>query len=141
MANNSVIKYRCRSIVRGTASGEAVLSKEPMCFYLCDPDTGMVIEENHSLFGKSIAGKVLVLQSGKGSSVVQVDGLYQLMSKKNLPAAIIVREIEPVLVSAAVVVNVVLVDRMEKDPFEVIQDGDYVEVDANSEIVTVNKKK
>jgi len=40
-----------------------------------------------------------------------------------------------------VVVNVVLVDKMEKDPFEVIQDGDYVEVDANSEIVTVNKKK
>ncbi len=69
--------YSCRSIVSGKASGEALVSEEPMCFYLCDPETGEVIEKNHPLQGKSVAGKVLVLKSGKGSSVVQVDGFYQ----------------------------------------------------------------
>ncbi len=132
--------YRCRCIVKGKGSGEAIVSREPMCFYLCDPATGTVIEKNHPLQGKSLAGKVLVLQSGKGSSVVQVDGFYQLWVKGNLPAAIIVRETEPVLVSSAVVVDAVMVDRMEMDPFEAIRDGDYVEVDADSETVRVARR-
>ena len=132
--------YRCRCIVKGKGSGEAIVSREPMCFYLCDPATGTVIEKNHPLQGKSLAGKVLVLQSGKGSSVVQVDGFYQLWVKGNLPAAIIVRETEPVLVSSAVVVGAVMVDRMEMDPFEAIRDGDYVEVDADSETVRVARR-
>ena len=132
--------YRCRCIVKGKGSGEALVSREAMCFYLCDPETGTVIEKNHPLQGKSLAGKVLVLQSGKGSSVVQVDGFYQLWVKGNLPAAIIVRETEPVLVSSAVVVDAVMVDRMEEDPFGAIRDGDYVEVDADSETVRVTRR-
>lgn len=133
--------FSCRPIVSGKASGEAIVSEEPMCFYLCDPKTGEVIEKNHPLRGRSIAGKVLVLKSGKGSSVVQVDGFYQLWAKGNLPVAIIVKDTEPVLVSSAVVVSTVMVDRMEEDPFEVISDGDWVEVDAESGIVEVRPKE
>ena len=132
--------YRCRCIVKGKGSGEALVSRELMCFSLRDPETRTGIEKNHPLQGKSLAGKVLVLQSGKGSSVVQVDGFYQLWVKGNLPAAIIVRETEPVLVSSAVVVDAVMVDRMEMDPFEAIRDGDYVEVDADSETVRVTRR-
>ena len=55
-------RYRCRSIVKGSGEGEAIVSREAMCFYLCDPETGTVIEKNHPLQGRSIAGKVLVLQ-------------------------------------------------------------------------------
>jgi len=133
--------YHCRSIVSGKASGEALVSVEPMCFYLCDPETGEVIEKNHPLQGKSVAGKVLVLKSGKGSSVVQVDGFYQLWVKGNLPAAIIVKDTEPVLVSSAVVVDAIMVDRMETDPFEAIKDGDFVTVDAESESIEVRRGK
>ncbi len=133
--------YRCRSIVSGKASGEALVSEEPMCFYLCDPETGEVIEKNHPLQGKSVAGKVLVLKSGKGSSVVQVDGFYQLWVKGNLPAAIIVKDTEPVLVSSAVVVDAIMVDRMGTDPFEAIKDGDFVTVDAESETIEVRRGK
>ena len=131
--------YKCRSVVKGSGSGEAIVSKDAMCFYLCDPETGVVIERNHSIHGKSIADKILVLQSGKGSSVVQVDGFYQLKAKNNLPAAIIIRETEPVIVSAAVVMGTTMVDRMEADPFDVIKDGDYVEVDADAGEVRVRK--
>ena len=81
--------YKCRSIVSGSAEGEAIVSHEAMCFYLCDPKTGVVVERNHPLHGRSIAGKILVLLSGKGSSVVQVDGFYQLWTKNNLPKAML----------------------------------------------------
>ena len=134
-------RYRCRSIVKGSGEGEAIVSREAMCFYLCDPETGTVIEKNHPLQGRSIAGKVLVLQSGKGSSVVQVDGFYQLAVKKTLPVAIVVRETEPVLVSSAVVVREPMVDRMEVDPFEVIRDGDWVRVDGEAEEILVRRPR
>ena len=136
---------KCRTIVRGEGSGpvsgEAIVSRSAMCFYLCDPETGTVIEKNHPLQGRSIAGKVLVLQSGKGSSVVQVDGFYQLAVKKTLPVAIVVRETEPVLVSSAVVVGEPMVDRMEVDPFEVIRDGDWVRVDGEAEEILVRRPR
>lgn len=140
MSENMKI-YKCRSVVKGSgsASGEAIVSRDAMCFYLCDPMTGVVIERNHSIHGKSIANKILVLQSGKGSSVVQVDGFYQLGAKNTLPSAIIIRETEPVIVSAAVVMSTMMVDRMEADPFDVIDDGDYVEVDADAGEVRVRK--
>ena len=137
MADNMKV-YKCRSIVRGSGAGEAVVSKDAMCFYLTDPTTGVVIERNHAIEGKSIAGKVLVLQSGKGSSVVQADGFYQLWVS-NLPAAIIINVPEPVIVSSAVMVGSTMVDRLEKDPFEAIEDGDYVEVDADAQEVRVWK--
>lgn len=135
--------YRCRTIVKGDkgpVEGEAIVSKEAMCFYLCDPETGTVIEKGHPLYGRQIAGKILVLESGKGSSVVQVDGFYQLSVKGTLPLAIIVRHIEPVLVSSAVVVDEPMVDRMEVDPFSAIEDGDWVRVDPLREEILVRKK-
>jgi len=134
-------EYSCRSIVKGKVAGEAIVSKEAMCFYLCDPETGTVIEKNHPLKGRSIANKILVLQSGKGSSVVQVDGFYQMSVKGNLPLGIIVGEIEPVLVSAAVVVETPMVDRVETDPFEIIADGDWVEIDTDTEKIKVTKNQ
>ncbi|MDR3122284.1 MAG: DUF126 domain-containing protein [Treponema sp.] len=132
--------YKCRGIVKGKAAGDAIVSADPMCFYLCDPQTGAVIERNHAIQGKVIAGKILVLQSGKGSSVVQVDGFYQLWVKGNLPAAIILKDTEPVIVSAAVVVGAPMVDRMETDPFEAIRDGDFVEVDADAGEIRVTPR-
>ena len=69
-----------------------------------------------------------MLESGKGSSVVQVDGFYQMWTKGTLPKAIILREAEPVIVSAAVIVGVPMVDRVQGDLYELIHDGDIVEV-------------
>ena len=138
--SDNVKTYKCRGIVKGSASGEALVSTGAMCFYLCNPETGEVIERNHPIQGKSIAGKILVLKSGKGSSVVQVDGFYQLWVKGKLPAAIILKDTEPVIVSSAVVVGSTMVDRLEADPFEAIEDGDYVEVDADKGEVRVTKK-
>lgn len=138
--SDNVKTYKCRGIVKGSASGEALVSTGAMCFYLCNPETGEVIERNHPIQGKSVSGKILVLKSGKGSSVVQVDGFYQLWVKGKLPAAIILKDTEPVIVSSAVVVGSTMVDRMEVDPFEAIEDGDFVEVDADKGEVRVTKK-
>jgi len=137
---NSRISLKCHKIVGGCGEGEALVSHEPICFYLTDPKTGVVREKNHELFGKNLAGKVLVFPSGKASSVVQIDGLFKLASHNLAPKALIVKDIETVLIVSAFLVKVPLVDRLEKDPFEVIRTGDFVRVDAEKGMVTVTKR-
>jgi predicted aconitase with swiveling domain len=137
----SGVVLKCHRIIGGCGSGEALVSHEPICFYLTDPKTGIVREKGHELFGKNLAGKVLVFPSGKASSVVQIDGIYKLASNNLAPKALIVKDVETVLVVSAFIVKVPLVDRLERDPFEAIQTGDFVKVDADKGTVTVAKQK
>jgi predicted aconitase with swiveling domain len=138
---NSEITLKCHKIIGGYGEGEALVSHEPICFYLTDPRTGMIKERNHELTGKNLANKVLVFPSGKASSVVQIDGLFKLALNKVAPKALIVKDVETVLIVSAFMVKVPLVDRLEKDPFEVIHTGDFLKVDAEKGIVTMTKQK
>ena len=135
--NKDIVK--CRKIIKGVGKGSVIISSDPICFYLVDPKTGVVIEKNHSLEGQKIAGKVLVFPSGKGSSVVQVDGLYDLFIHNNLPSAMIVKNIEPVLVSAAFLVNLPLVDQVSDEFLSFLKKHDriFLEVNANKEEIKV----
>lgn len=135
------IALKCHKIIGGYGEGEALVSHEPICFYLTDPKTGIVREKSHELAGKNLANKVLIFPSGKASSVVQIDGLFKLASHNVAPKAMIVKDVETVLVVSAFMVKVPLVDRLEKDPFEVIHTGDFAKVDAEKGIVTVTKQK
>ena len=132
-------RLKCHKIVGGCGEGEALVSHEPICFYLTDPRTGTVREKTHELAGKNLANKVLVFPSGKASSVVQIDGLFKLASHSLAPKAMIVKDVETVLIVSAVLAKVPLVDRLEKDPFEAIHTGDMVRVDAEKGIVTVKR--
>lgn len=133
------ITLKCHKIVGGYGEGRAIVSNDPICFYLTDPKTGIVTERGHDLEGKNLANKILVLPSGKGSSVVQIDGLFKLAKNKVKPKAMIVQDVETVLITSAVIAEVPLVDRLEKSPFEAIHTGDFVKVDADNGIVTVTK--
>lgn len=130
---------KCHKIVGGYGEGRAIVSNDPICFYLTDPKTGIVTERDHDLEGKNLANKILVLPSGKGSSVVQIDGLFKLAKNKVAPKAMIVQDVETVLITSAVIAEVPLVDRLEKSPFEAIHTGDFVKVDADKGIITVTK--
>jgi len=138
---NPEIVLKGHKIISGYGEGEALVSHDPICFYLTDPQTGVVREKNHELAGKNVADKVLVFPSGKASSVVQIDGLFKLAMHDVAPRAMIVKDVETVLIVSAFIAKVPLIDRLEKDPFEVIHDGDFVKVDAEKGLVTVTKKR
>jgi hypothetical protein len=135
------ITLKCHKIIGGYGEGEALVSREPICFYLTDPKTGVVRERSHELAGKNLANKVLVFPSGKASSVVQIDGLFKLASHNVAPKAMIVKDVETVLVVSAFLGKVPLVDKLEKDPFEIIHTGDFVKVDAEKGMVTITKRE
>jgi predicted aconitase with swiveling domain len=101
----------------------------------------VIREKTHELAGKNVANKVLVFPSGKASSVVQIDGLFKLASNNLAPKAMIVKDVETVLVVSAFIAKVPLVDKLEQDPFEAISTGDFVKVDADKSIITITRQR
>lgn len=134
-------KFTCHKISEGREKGEIMVSSDDFCFYLVDPKTGVVIEKNHCLEGKSIAGKILVFPNGKGSSVVQADGMYQLKMNHTAPKAMIIKNPDTTLVASAIIMEMPLVDKAEADFYKVVQDGNIVEVDADNAVLTLYKQE
>jgi uncharacterized protein len=133
-------KYTCRPISEGAGEGEALLSTDALCFAMCEADTGCVLEKGHCLDGRSVAGKVLVMPTGKGSSVVQADGLYRLITKDTAPAAVVIQTPEPVLVSTIIAMEVPLVDTVDPAFYDDVEEGDHVVVDAVAGTLVLRKK-
>lgn len=130
-------EFNCRKISKGVAEGEVILSKDAVCFYTVEPESGKVIESNHDLQGQNIAGKILVMPSGKGSSVVQADGLYKLQLHNKSPLAIVVEHADTVLVSSAIIMNTPMVHKVDKKFYEHIKTGMNIRVDADNGRITI----
>jgi predicted aconitase with swiveling domain len=79
---------------------------------------------------------VLVTPTGKGSSMGPVISWYA-MKEGNNPAAVICLKAEAILASAAITAGIPMVDKLDKNPLEVIKTGDYVKVDATAGIVEI----
>ena len=130
-------KFTCHKISEGKATSEALVSKDDIMFYLIRPETGIVIEPAHALYGKSMAGKILIFPGGKGSSVVQADGLFQLNKNGNMPKAMIIQYPETVLVSSATIMAIPMVDKVDPEFYKMVKDGDTVLVNADEGYVEI----
>ncbi len=106
------MKLEGRKIYKGTAEAEAIVTKDGISFYGgVDPDTGKVVEVGHELEGQSIAGKVFVFPTGKGSTV----GSYTMyrMKKNNLaPAAIVNKQIDTIIAVGCIISEIPCVDQI-----------------------------
>ena len=124
--------FNCHKISEGYIEGGVIISKDDVMFYLIKPETGEVMEAEHDLEGKSIANKILIFPSGKGSSVVQADGLYQLKMKNNAPKGMILQRPENVLVASAIIMEIPMVDKVDEGFYKLIKNGDRIRLDATN---------
>ncbi len=129
--------FTCHKISEGCVEGEALISKDNIMFYLMEPTTGEMIEPGHDILGKSVSKKILIFPGGKGSSVVQADGLFQLNMNNNMPSAMLVQFPETVLVSSAIIMEVPMVDKIDPAFYEAVKDGDRIKVDADNGIIEI----
>jgi hypothetical protein len=107
------MKLQGRKIFSGTVEGEALVSHMGISFYGgVDPDTGIILEKGHDLEGQSIAGKVLVFPSGKGSTVGSYT-LYRLKANGMAPAAVVNAETETITAVGCIISEIPCVDRIE----------------------------
>ena len=124
-------------VVEGTAHSSALVSDADLALSLIEPETGIVKQPGHPLFGRSVAGKVLVFPAGSGSS----SGSYRLLDLAEhgtAPAAIVNRQANAVVTAGAVLAGIPLVHRVTPDPVRSIRSGERVEVDATEGTVTVH---
>jgi predicted aconitase with swiveling domain len=130
-----------RQVVQGKASGPALVSSEPICYLGgVDVKTGKITEVGHPLYGRSIAGKVLVFPTGKGSTGGSYL-IYEAASNGVGPCAMINRNIEQVTAVGCIISDIPVIDRLEQDPITAIKDDDFVEVDADNGMVRITRKE
>ena len=129
--------FSCRQIAAGKVRGEVLTCTDQILFYHTDPKTGVVTEVGHALEGVSVKDKILVFPGGKGSSVVQQDGLYHLDRFHNMPAALIVQDPDPVLVAGAIIMEIPMVDRLPQEFYDTVKNGDIISVNADEGFVEI----
>jgi predicted aconitase with swiveling domain len=119
------MNWQGRTIYPGRACGESLVSTLAISFFGgIDPDTGIVVEKNHPLEGKCIAGKVLIFPTGKGSTVGSYT-LYRLKKNGKAPCAIINSQCETITAVGCIIAEIPCIDSI---PIQEIPDGILLEV-------------
>ena len=122
------MKLQGRKVFKGKAAGEALVTTQDISFYGgCDPETGQIVEKGHQLEGKSIAGKILVFPTGKGSTVGSYV-LYALRKAGKAPLAIVNKTVDPVVAVGCIISEIPAVDQVQIDK---LRTGQKLEVDAD----------
>lgn len=120
------MKLQGRSIYPGVVQGEALVSSQAISFFGgIDPETGVVVERGHALEGQTIAGKVLVFPTGKGSTVGSYT-IYRLKHNGHAPLAMLNAECETIIAVGCIIAEIVCVDQL---PLQAIRTGTLVRID------------
>ncbi|MGH8814348.1 MAG: aconitase X swivel domain-containing protein [Advenella sp.] len=129
-----------RKIVKGKASGQAIVTREAISFNGgVDNMTGIVTEPGHELEGQNISGKVLVFSTGKGSTGGSYK-IYDMVSRGTAPVAFIQAIPEAITTIGAIIGNIPVVSGFEQDPTIAILNGDFIELDADAGTVSITRK-
>ncbi len=92
-----------RVLVAGAGSGPVLALDEPLSFWGgVDPETGDVIDRRHPQHGSNVAGTVLVMPGGRGSSSAS-SVLAECLRLGTGPAAIVVRDADEILMLGSLV--------------------------------------
>jgi len=128
------VKLTGRKIFSGIAQAEALVTNTGISFFGgVDAESGVILERGHPLEGESIAGKVLVFPTGKGSTVGSYT-LYRLKHSGCAPAAIVNTECETITAVGCIIAEIPCVDHI---PIEQITSGAQVRVDGDEGTVEV----
>ncbi len=127
-----------RPLLAGAASGPALVLPEPLSFWGgVEPATGLIIDPHHSAQGQRVAGRIVVMPHGRGSSSSSTV-LAECLGAGTGPLAILLGEPDGILLLGALVVRelggvhcpvVVMGVAWER-----IGDGDHVSVAADGRV-------
>ena len=125
----------CKGRVPGTATGALLTTRQPLSLWGgVDPEKGVINDPRHELFGESMAGKVLAFPYGKGSTGAPLV-VMELARLKNAPAALVLIEVDPLVVSGPVISKYFYGETMpvvtvDKEGFQMLKTGTHAKVDA-----------
>jgi predicted aconitase with swiveling domain len=127
-------------LVDGAASGPVRAARDMISFWGgYNPNTGVVIDHRHSLFGVSLRGSVFVLPHGKGSSTGSAV-LLDALVLGNAPAAILLNSVDEIIALGAVVFEEFFggslpVATLSDTDFAIAFDADRIEILAGGTVL------
>ena len=131
---------QAKPLVAGAASGEALISSEPLSFWGgYDHRDGSIIDRRHPLNGKVAAGKILGIPFTRGSSTTTAV-LVESVKANTAPAAIICNRIEAFLSLAAIVADELYGQRIpivviEPEEFDTLKTGQRIAICGDGSIL------
>ncbi|KAG2474491.1 MAG: Mevalonate 5-phosphate dehydratase- subunit 2 [Nitrosopumilales archaeon] len=123
-----------KTIVKGKAKGIILKSYNPINFLgAVDKKTGVIRDENHDLFNKSVKDTILVFPHGVGSSVGAYT-IYSLKSNNSAPCAMICQKADLTVASGCALANIPLVI-VTKEEFESLENGKEINIDTDKNLL------
>jgi predicted aconitase with swiveling domain len=122
-----------RALVAGRAIGTAVVLDEPLSFWGgLDPATGALIDTRHPQLGANLAGRILVMPAGRGSSSSSYV-LAEAIRAGTAPAAIVLREPDGIVALGSIVARELYdihtpVVALDGDAYDALRTGATIEV-------------
>jgi len=119
-----------KTIVKGTAKGIILKSNNPINFLgAVDKKTGVIRDQSHDLFQKSIRDVILVFPHGVGSSVGAYT-IYSLKVNNSAPRAMICQKADLTVVSGCALANIPLVV-VTKEEYDSLDNGNEITIDGD----------
>ncbi len=117
-----------KTIVQGTAKGIILKSNNPINFLgAVDKKTGIIRDQNHDLYQKSIRDVILVFPHGIGSSVGAYT-IYSLKANNSAPRAMICQKADLTVASGCALANIPLVV-VTKEEYDSLVNGNEITID------------
>ena len=115
-------------LVSGKVEGIVLKSEKPINFLgTVDKKTGIISDENHDLYQKSLKDTVLVFPSGVGSSVGAYT-IYSIKSNQTAPLAMICKKADLTVATGCALANIPLITISDEE-FSSIKNGMKISFD------------
>jgi hypothetical protein len=138
--------HRGRPIVAGEADGTALVLRQPLSLAGgMSLETGRIIDVHAPQHGAMVAGQVLVMPVGRGSSTTS-SALAEAIRIGMGPAAIVLRDMDQILALGAIVARTLygrVCPILQADPvdFEIIRTGDHIEIREDGTFTIVSGRR
>ena len=127
-------------ILPGVAVGKLLVLTEPLSFWGgIEPKSGDIIDERHPQRGLNVAGRILALPRGRGSSSAS-SILLEACRRGTAPAAILTREVDGILTLGAVVARELYevplpMLTLNAEDYQQLRDGSWLRIREDGRIV------
>jgi predicted aconitase with swiveling domain len=116
-----------------SVKGDALVAKDGFSArYDLDRIKGVFSRPEHKLAGESYRDRILILDAAKGG-VATAWMLYEMASRKIVPAALVLNAVNPIMVQGAALAGMTLISGFDTDITAAIPNGAKVEIEPNGD--------
>lgn len=120
--------FYAQSGIGPDVAGKALVAKDGFSArYDLDRIKGVFSRPEHKLAGESYNGRILVLDAAKGG-VASAWMLYEMAARKIVPAALVLNNVNPIMVQGAALAGMTLISGFDEDITLAIANGADVEI-------------